>query len=810
MAKKAVKNNTTTVVTFTQGTTTTTLSDTSTTPVSLSINTPGILNVTSKTGSTVVANTIINIATSPVNSSSSALPSSSSSSSTTPPLKSSSSSTPVVTPIKLVQSYVTSIKSNVITLPVKASLNGDLIVLGVNPNASTSVSSITDNVGNTYVSANVRGIDTTSGNSVEIWYALNTKAGVTSIVVNLSASALTAVWMTEFSGATALGKALAVSNAAASATVAAPTISVSVETVAFSLAGVQNAIGNATSPCNSLTPENGNGAAYVIGTSGHLGGSWTQNSGTYCAATATFVSGGSPTPPPSGQSSSSVKPPTPQSSSSSKPPVVVPPSSSVLPGMPGTTYTNDVWKAMFPQDSNGFTIFPTNNPIYVGSQSGDAPDLNTAIGQAQSAGSLCILFRRGETYTAAQINGSIPAGKSPSQPFVVGSTADTENPRPILEAAQIGSGMTYNVFFGLDFTDPAGQNNSNVESGFRLVDFDNVAQYLWIEDCRMMYIQSGIELQEDGTSGVPFRNVILRRNVVAYTMGQKYGMYMNNICELDIQENFLDMIGWRPNTPSDKNIFTHGIYFQEYNAGETAGVDSSSYPNALVRVCNNWFCRPAATGYELRPGGMASGNISIGCPSMGLVAEYPSIMQYAVADGAGYDLTMGTGVTRGLGFLAQICPTVTLDHLYCIDHQDTSNNGWAIQVNTITTGETPSVATVATISNSVVCDWDVWNSNDPYSGPPFQIYDNNESQYAPQLTFVNCDFPNMSSTQGILSSSPKYVDNTRCLGTYATSLGYADTDAFLAACLDNCKGNWNTALSAQAFLAYVEAGFTVA
>jgi hypothetical protein len=63
------------------------------------------------------------------------------------------------------------------SLTIPASGTGNLIAVALMFNGSTSVTSISDNAGNTYVSA-VAGTALANG-STEIWYAVNSKAGAT-------------------------------------------------------------------------------------------------------------------------------------------------------------------------------------------------------------------------------------------------------------------------------------------------------------------------------------------------------------------------------------------------------------------------------------------------------------------------------------------------------------------------------------------------------------------------------------------------------------------------------------------------------
>ena len=72
------------------------------------------------------------------------------------------------------------------SLTIPSTGAGNVIVIGVVFNGTTKATSVTDNAGNTYVSA---GAHSVKGNlSTDIWYALNSKAGATAVSVTFAAS----------------------------------------------------------------------------------------------------------------------------------------------------------------------------------------------------------------------------------------------------------------------------------------------------------------------------------------------------------------------------------------------------------------------------------------------------------------------------------------------------------------------------------------------------------------------------------------------------------------------------------------------
>jgi hypothetical protein len=89
---------------------------------------------------------------------------------------------------------VTQIASNTgsavtsVAVTVSSTAAGSLIVVGVGwQNGSTSITSVTDNQSNTYVSADAAVVNGNAG--AQIWYCENATGGVTSVTVTWSASA---------------------------------------------------------------------------------------------------------------------------------------------------------------------------------------------------------------------------------------------------------------------------------------------------------------------------------------------------------------------------------------------------------------------------------------------------------------------------------------------------------------------------------------------------------------------------------------------------------------------------------------------
>ncbi len=187
------------------------------------------------------------------------------------------------------------------TIPSTGS--GHLLVVGLNlegGSTSTTVTSITDNVGNTYVEAGAaRSTYAPKSNCcvVDIWYAKNSVAGATSITITPSGSmsnSAAVIW--EFSGAdsTAPLDQTAVLNSQPTTTAvagAAVTITSATEVV-ISLAEVANSVTGIVSGnpfINDATTFEDGWAHLITSSTGTYSAEWTQSpSGTYASSTASF------------------------------------------------------------------------------------------------------------------------------------------------------------------------------------------------------------------------------------------------------------------------------------------------------------------------------------------------------------------------------------------------------------------------------------------------------------------------------------------------------------------------------------------
>jgi len=182
------------------------------------------------------------------------------------------------------------------TITLKPTGSGNLIVIGsINASTSTAISSITDNVGNTYVSAAAKCTDS-AGATGEIWYAKNSKAGATTVTITYSASTSNQSWAFEVSRmdlTTPVDVVGQMSNATSASPKPGPSLTTTkAHDFVVSLCAPGGNVTAVASPFVGVTFVNGNGAGYLntvkIGT---YQASWTTTGGTnYCATSVAFKS----------------------------------------------------------------------------------------------------------------------------------------------------------------------------------------------------------------------------------------------------------------------------------------------------------------------------------------------------------------------------------------------------------------------------------------------------------------------------------------------------------------------------------------
>ena len=207
------------------------------------------------------------------------------------------------TPIFVQQSLASASSVASVNVSMSSSTQaGNFLFVGVESFQSPparDVTSISDNLGNTYISAGKRATDSSGSIETEILYAKNVAAGTTTATVTLNGSATAVdVWFAEFSGVDRTspldGGAIA-SNLVPGLTIVAPTVNTTTpSSVVFSVAGASNSITgiHAGNPFTALTISGDfmDSAYDITSSTGSYGAVWDQNTsgGTACASTVAF------------------------------------------------------------------------------------------------------------------------------------------------------------------------------------------------------------------------------------------------------------------------------------------------------------------------------------------------------------------------------------------------------------------------------------------------------------------------------------------------------------------------------------------
>ena len=185
-----------------------------------------------------------------------------------------------------------------IAIPIVATAAGDLLIVATgNFSNAAAINSITDDAGNTYVSANA--LSTSSDapmNIVEIFYAASSKAGATTLEIRSGGSMTRDVWFFEVAGMEQVdpldvvatsNNALEPPNPAAPPVVPTQLPSLVVSTGDF--VGESSGL-DAVSSFTALPLQSGNDTAFMFAVApGSYGAVWDDgNDGTYCASTVAF------------------------------------------------------------------------------------------------------------------------------------------------------------------------------------------------------------------------------------------------------------------------------------------------------------------------------------------------------------------------------------------------------------------------------------------------------------------------------------------------------------------------------------------
>lgn len=191
------------------------------------------------------------------------------------------------------------------TCTIPSTGSGNLIVVAfASINFTPTITSVTDNAGNTYVEAgSARAVDSAANEIVDVWYAKNSKSGATTVTITPSASGTGAAMIWEFSNVDT-GSPLDQTTVLNSQPAATTPLGASVTTTAPNevIVSVMSPVGTITGPHsgNAFISDSlffGVGWAHLVTSStGTYAAQWDITSGTYASSTVSFRAAASSTP----------------------------------------------------------------------------------------------------------------------------------------------------------------------------------------------------------------------------------------------------------------------------------------------------------------------------------------------------------------------------------------------------------------------------------------------------------------------------------------------------------------------------------
>jgi len=185
------------------------------------------------------------------------------------------------------------------TCTIPSTGSGNLLVVGwasTGGAGSTTITSVTDNAGNSYVEVQpVRATDTNVNDMGDVWYAKNSASGATVLTItpNPSGTSGTAViW--EFSGidtTSPLDQTAVLDSQAATSTPSGAAVTVPANELIVSIGWVQGSVTGGVSGnvfTNDSTATGDGWAHYIASAAGTYNAQWNSSHGTYASSTVSF------------------------------------------------------------------------------------------------------------------------------------------------------------------------------------------------------------------------------------------------------------------------------------------------------------------------------------------------------------------------------------------------------------------------------------------------------------------------------------------------------------------------------------------
>jgi len=437
-------------------------------------------------------------------------------------------------------------------------------------------------------------------------------------------------------------------------------------------------------------------------------------------------------------------------------------------------------------DENGWTLIENSNAdkIYVSSSQGSDNNPGTEnepFRTIKKALELLdsgdwILLKRGDTFNEP-INNWVN-GISESQRTVFTAYGDVELPRPIIDpmgsdAIKLtGAGVTPDRVEHVAITSiHLRQSRNNPHSsawdgspvkGNGIIVLRPGKDFL-IEDVKVEFFSQGLNLQGSSESS-PLKNIKIRRSVIVdsyspASVGHSQGIFMRFAYNPLIEENIIDHNGWNESVSgAQRTKFNHNVYIQK------------DCLNPVFR--NNITSRASSHGFQLRPGGSATGNLVMNNSIGGYISNNNFNAESVVQ------------MKDNVAIHASVKPVKD------------SILGWGLALNATPDTRPPSTPV---FKDNIMAH----SPGEPENGAT-----NPEDLIPLYQGLVQRD--NIVYKWGNIPSDPgPFVDPERSIETYMESLGYQDTsmEAFLGKARDIRRYYWQREFTAAAVVAYFQEGF---
>jgi len=454
------------------------------------------------------------------------------------------------------------------------------------------------------------------------------------------------------------------------------------------------------------------------------------------------------------------------------------------------TSTSDSPPVMIPPnlDENGWTLLDDSHAdkIYVSSSQGsddnpgteDEPykTINNALKQLEAGG--WILLKRGDTFNEP-INNWVN-GISESQRTVFTAYGDVEQSRPIIDpmgsdAVKLtGAGVTpdrveHVAITSIHLRQSRNNPNSSAWDGTPVKGNGIVVlrpgKDLLIEDVKVEFFSQGLNLQGSSASS-PLSNLMIRRSVIVdsyspASVGHSQGIFMRFAYSPLIEENIIDHNGWNDSVSgAQRTKFNHNVYIQR------------DCLNPVFR--NNITSRASSHGFQMRPGGSATGNLVMN-NSIGGYISNNNFNSVSVVE-----------MMNNVAIHASVEPVTD------------SILGWGLALNATPDTLPP---TTPLFRNNIMAH----SPGEPENGAT-----NPEDLIPLYQGLVQRD--NIVYKWGNTPSDPgPFVDPERSIETYMASLGYQETtmEAFLDKARELRRYYWEREFTAEAVVEYFQEGFAL-